>query len=329
MRSCQTPCAASGLPNATRLERRAQGVWHREAKLAAFAAQGGEDRLAAFGQADRTHAMVDAARSEPALRDLEAAALAQDQVLRRHPRVGEVDLHVAVRRVVVAEHRQRPQRAHSRGIDRHDQHRLLLVLVRGRIGLAHHDVERAVGIAGAGGKPLAPVHDIAVPVAPHRALHVGGVRAGDVRFGHQERRADRAVQQWLQPARLLRRAAVAFQHFHVAGVRRAAIEDFRGPQHLAHDLGQRRVVEVGEALGRAFALRQEQVPQPGGAGARLQLVDQADALPRIAGAAVGLDLGLETALVREDPLVEERLQASAQRDGAGRWGEVHDGILFP
>ena len=43
---------------------------------------------------------------EAALRDLEAAALAEQHVRRRHAHVLEHDLGVPVRRIVVAEHRQ-------------------------------------------------------------------------------------------------------------------------------------------------------------------------------------------------------------------------------
>ena len=54
----------------------------------------------------RAHAVMDAARPEAALRDLEAAALAEQQVLDRHLHVLEYDLGMTVRRVVIAEHRQ-------------------------------------------------------------------------------------------------------------------------------------------------------------------------------------------------------------------------------
>jgi hypothetical protein len=62
MRSCQTDCSASGLPKATLL----QAVAHHLQR--------------ALGGADGAHAVVDAPRPEPALRDLEAAALAQQDV---------------------------------------------------------------------------------------------------------------------------------------------------------------------------------------------------------------------------------------------------------
>ena len=100
-----------------------------------------------LGHADRAHAMVDAAGPEPALRDLEAAALAEDQVLGRHAHVAQDHLAVAVRRVVIAEHRQHPLDLDARRVERHEDLRLLLVARRVGIGLAHHDRDLAAPIA--------------------------------------------------------------------------------------------------------------------------------------------------------------------------------------
>ena len=91
------PCSAIGLPKATRDLTRAH---HRLER--------------AFGDADQPHAVVDAPRAEPTLGDFEAAALAEDQVRGRHADVGEVDLPVAVRRVVVAIDRERSEPARRR-----------------------------------------------------------------------------------------------------------------------------------------------------------------------------------------------------------------------
>ena len=68
-----------------------------------------------FGDADRAHAMVNAAGAEPALRDLEAAAFAEQEIARRHANVLEQHLGVAVRRVVVAEDRQHAHDLDARG----------------------------------------------------------------------------------------------------------------------------------------------------------------------------------------------------------------------
>ena len=52
---------------------------------------------------DRAHAVVDPARAEATLRDLKAAALAEDEVGHGHAHVEQRDLAMAVRRVVVSE----------------------------------------------------------------------------------------------------------------------------------------------------------------------------------------------------------------------------------
>jgi hypothetical protein len=63
---------------------------------------------------------------------------------------------VAVRRVVVAEHRQVAQDRHARRVARHEDHRLALVAV-GIVGiaLAHEDEDLAARIVGSRGPPLA------------------------------------------------------------------------------------------------------------------------------------------------------------------------------
>ena len=75
MRSCVTVCSAIGLPKATRAVH--APAHHLERAL---------------GQADQPHAVVDAARAEAALGDLEAAAFAQQHVRRGHAHVLEDDL---------------------------------------------------------------------------------------------------------------------------------------------------------------------------------------------------------------------------------------------
>jgi len=77
------------------------------------AAEGGALRGAAahvlqraLGAADHAHAVVDAPGAQAALRNLETAPLAEQDVARRHAHVGECHFGMAVRRIVVAEHRQ-------------------------------------------------------------------------------------------------------------------------------------------------------------------------------------------------------------------------------
>ncbi len=130
------------------------------------------------------------------------------------------------------------------------------------IGHAHHDEHRAARVGRAGGPPLAGVDDVVAAVAFDARGDVGGVRGGDLRFGHRERRADLAGEQGLEPSILLRGRSEVQQHLHVAGVRGVAVEHLGCDQRAAHDLGQRRVLEVGQARAE-FRVRQKQIPKAG------------------------------------------------------------------
>ncbi len=65
MRSCVTVCSATGVPKATRDLRAPAHALER-----------------ALGEPDQPHAVMDAPGAEPALRDLEAAAFAEQHVRR-------------------------------------------------------------------------------------------------------------------------------------------------------------------------------------------------------------------------------------------------------
>jgi hypothetical protein len=119
----------------------------------------------------------------------------------------------------------------------------------GGLGVAahHQDVDGAARVTGAAGPPLAAVDEVLVALALDARGDVGGVAGGDLGLGHRETAADLAGQQGLEPAFLLLGRAVARQHLHIAGVGGAAVEDLAGPQHMAHALGQRRVLGVAEA----------------------------------------------------------------------------------
>ena len=100
-----------------------------------------------FGNADGAHAVVDTARPEAALSDLEPAPFAQQHVAGRNAHVLQFDFHVAVRCIVIAEHRQVAQDVHTRRIKRHEDHALLSMALRAEIGLAHDDGDLAARIA--------------------------------------------------------------------------------------------------------------------------------------------------------------------------------------
>ena len=102
-----------------------------------------------------THGVVNSPGPQPALDDFEPAALTEDHVGRGDADIVEEELAVAVRRVVVPKHRQHALGADPRRVGRDEDDRLPLVhlwVVRRR--LAHHHVDLAAQVAGAGGPPF-------------------------------------------------------------------------------------------------------------------------------------------------------------------------------
>src|SRR3712207_7724780 len=93
--------------------------------------------------------------------------------------------------------------------------------------------------------------------------------------------------------------------FRSARVRRAAIKDLRREVHRApHQLRHRRVLEVREPRA-LLALRQEEVPQPFAARARLQLLHQRRGPP----APARLHLPVKLPLVRVDVRLHEGVRS--------------------
>ncbi len=174
--------------------------------------------------------------------------------------------------------------------------------------------------------PFAAVDHVMIAVADDRRLDVGRIRRRDIRLGHREGRADLAAQQRLEPALLLRVGRVANEHFHVAGVRRVAVERLRRDPRPAHDLAQRRVFEVGEP-GAEVGFRQEQVPQARRARLGLQCLHDLRRDPRIAAPSVLLHLGGEHGFRRVDVLVHEARDARGEVLHFGRVLEVHVNAL--
>ena len=247
----------------------------------------------------------------------------EDQVLLGHASVGEADVHVAVRGVVVAVHLHAAQDVDALGAGRHQDLRVTLVPLRLRVGADHDDVDLAARVAGAGGEPLLAVQHPLVAVELGIHGDVGGVGGGDARLGHDEGRADLALQQGLQPLLLVLGRAVALQHLHVAGVGRGAVEGLGRQPRPAHLLGQVGVFDGGqpEAL---VAGREPEVPQA--PLARLGLEAFADLLltlgvgPAVAALA---DLGLVLLLQRHDLLADHGAHLLDERLHLGRHAEVH------
>jgi len=272
--------------------------------------------------------MVDAPGAEAALGDLEAAAFAQQDVADRHTDVVEEHLDVAMRRVVVPHDIERAHDAQPGCVGRHEHHALLRVAGGVRIGLAHHDEDRAARIGGAGDPPFVAVDDVVVTLALDAGGDVGGVAGSHLGFGHRERRPDPALEQGLEPAGLALLRPVAGDGLHVAGVGRRAVEHLAGPRYPTHDLGQRRVFLVGEAGAGVTGCggtvdRQKQVPQPGGLCQGFECLDGLQGCPAPAGQGVGLELLAVGGFCRVDVLVHELLQLGLQFLGLGRIGEIH------
>ena len=260
--------------------------------------------------------MVDTARAEAPLSDLESPALARDQVLDRHADVLQHHLGVADGLFVITEDRQHPLDPEAGRIDGDDDLGLLGVRSGGRIGLAHDDGHGDVRMGHVGRPPFAAVDDIVVAVALDPGPDIGGVGRGDLGLGHQEGGADLARHQRLQPAVLLGRVSVHMEHLHIAGVGGVAVEHLGRPQVAAHHLGEGGVFQVCQA--RPVLARQEHVPQARLAGGGLHGLHDRRLAVRILA-----HLGEIVGLARDDLFVEKTAHAGVPVQGAVGMSEVH------
>ena len=232
-----------------------------------------------------------------------------------------------MRRVVVAEHAKHTNETHARRVDGNQDHRLLPVPVGiCRVGLAHEDEDLAARIGTAGRPPFAAVDHVVIAVADDRRFDVRRIRRRDVGLGHREPGADLAAQQRLEPALLLRVTAITYEHLHVAGVGRVAVECFGCNPRAAHDLAKRCIFEIGEP-GAEIGFGQKQVPQPRGAGLAFQVFHDLRRDPGIAALSIVLDLGREHRLRGINMVVHEAREARGEILHLGRVLEVHVNAL--
>src|SRR5215475_3183567 len=126
-----------------------------------------------LGNADQPHAMMDAARAEPPLRNLEAAALAEKDVGHRHPHIVEYNFSVAMRGIVISENAERALDLHARRIERYQHHGLAAVALGLGIRHAHHDCDFTPAIHCTRGPPFAAVDDIVVAVTSDLGANIG------------------------------------------------------------------------------------------------------------------------------------------------------------
>jgi len=120
---------------------------------------------------------MDPAGPQPRLRDLEATSFAEQDVRDRDAHVVEVDLAMAVGRVVVAEHGERSDHRDPGGVA-WDQHHGLLTVTVGvrRVGLPHEDEDLAAWVQRARRPPFPPADDVLVSVVADLALDVRRIR---------------------------------------------------------------------------------------------------------------------------------------------------------
>lgn len=219
--------------------------------------------------------MVDATRSQTTLDNLEATTLTQNHVANRNSDVGECDVAMSVGGIIVAVDLEHSLDLDTGGSSRYEDDRLLPVdVLVGGIRLAHDDVDLASWVAGTARPPLGSVQDVLVALSLDIELDVGRIGAGNVGLRHEERRADLALHERLEPLRLLRSVAVLGQDLHVAGVRGGAIARLGGRSGAAEPLSHQAILEVGPAgrLG-VVALGEEHVPETELAGLDLEVLD--------------------------------------------------------
>ena len=230
---------------------------------------------------------------------------------------------MTVRSVVLTEHVHSAEDLDTGRVHRHEDLRLPVVRGRLRTRHDHDDHDLAAGVAGTRDVVLLAVDHPLVAVELGTARDVGGVGRRDVGLGHRVRRADLTREQRLEPRPLLLGCAHPLEHLHVARVGCRAVEDLGRDRVLAELRRDVRVVEVRETdAGRGVG--EEEVPEPGGTGLRLQAVED-----------VELTLAVAPVLrpVRATPVVllgrrvdlgrDEGAHGVVQRDRARRHPQVH------
>ena len=188
-----------------------------------------------LGLADPPHAVREAGRAEAVLAEEMALTAPAEHVRRRDPEVLDQDLAV----VVATRHRldvTDDVPALRRQVD--DEARVGGLRDVG-IVLGAGDEHRELGAAGAGDEPLVAVDHPLVAVLVGERPDQRRVGAGDLRLGHREAAAGRAVAQWPQVPLLLLVGAPVQQGVLVALVGRLGVDDERADRHLRR-LGRHR-----------------------------------------------------------------------------------------
>ena len=107
-----------------------------------------------LGHADQAHAMMNPPGPEPSLRDLKTSALAEQNIFFRNADVIEENFRMSIRCIVKTKYIQHPLHGHAGRVHRDEDHRLLQVLRRRRIGLTHKYRDLASSVARSGRPPF-------------------------------------------------------------------------------------------------------------------------------------------------------------------------------
>src|ERR1700736_5032920 len=258
------------------------------------------------------------ARPEPRLGDEKCAALLADTIAHRNAHA--VKAHLAMSsRIVEPVHLQLAYHRDARSVDGHEHEGVAQVALGIRVAQAHEQDHACVRVGSTAGPPLASRDDVLVAVAFDPTRQLRGIRAGDVRFGDTDAGADLACEQQLQPLLLLLGRAELSQHLHISGVGRRTVDGLRCYRTPTGDLGQRRVLNVGESRTEAL-VRHEQVPQPAPASLRLELLHHRRDAMRHRG---WRELAPVPLLGRAHTLVEKDPQLVLELAHPWRLGEVH------
>ena len=144
-----------------------------------------------------------------------------------------------------------------------------------RIGSRHRNKNPATGVTGAGYVGLVAIENPAAVLENSAHGNIACIRTGLIRFRHRKAGTYLSIQQGLQPRLLLIVRAESGDDFHVAGIRRMAVEYFRGQvaaSHLLCKIGVLNRIETGSIV----AVCQEEVPQALFSCALFQALDDLD-----------------------------------------------------
>src|SRR5205085_8940647 len=146
-----------------------------------------------------------------------------------------------------------------------------------------------------------------------------------------------------QPLLLLLASPVAVEHLHIARIRRGAVEHLARPADPAHLLGAEGIFKVGELrplelealvdMAQRLPGGHEQIPQPRLARGRLQLLDDLDRLPAVAGGElllIVLRAGADSSLDEfAHPVAVESLPFRKVKVHGGRFPSLCGARLLP